>query len=170
MEKPSRPKRRNPPTHSGMHWFELPITCPVPLGRTERLRSCFCALMNARAECGGNRTATDVLRPQTGFEDWPGHQAHTLRRLPLYPDFGTPPQRWRRVRTRISPTFRVRPATSAYLSRAWVYFRWSLGGRESRRERSHPRLGTRSLSLPEPPLPLRWPRRALRRAARPPRA
>ena len=38
----------------------------------------------------GNRTATAVLRPQTGFEDRPGHQAHAflvwqslLHRLPV---------------------------------------------------------------------------------------
>src|SRR3569623_1868177 len=40
----------------------------------------------------GNRTATAVLRPQTGFEDRPGHQAHAFRagqslfyRLPVAP-------------------------------------------------------------------------------------
>src|SRR5215210_8888880 len=27
----------------------------------------------------GNRTATAALRPQTGFEDRPGHQAHAFR-------------------------------------------------------------------------------------------
>src|SRR3954466_11418482 len=39
-----------------------------------------------------NRTATAVLRPQTGFEDRPGHQAHAFRagqslfyRLPVAP-------------------------------------------------------------------------------------
>ena len=34
------------------------------------------------AELGGNRTATDALRPQTGFEDRPGHQAHAFRGCP----------------------------------------------------------------------------------------
>src|ERR671913_1699481 len=30
------------------------------------------------SEMGGNRTATAVLRTQTGFEDRPGHQAHAF--------------------------------------------------------------------------------------------
>src|SRR5215211_2255583 len=68
----------------------------------------------------GNRTATAASRPQTGFEDRPGHQAHAfLVHLRVY----YIAYLWRRVSTLTSPVRLVTPAASEYSSQAWAYLR-----------------------------------------------
>src|ERR671916_775202 len=69
----------------------------------------------------GNRTATAALRPQTGFEDRTGHQAHAFRAFEGRVYYIA--CLWRRVRTLTSPVRLVTPAASEYSSQAWAYLR-----------------------------------------------
>src|SRR5215211_3096000 len=109
------------------HFSFLVPTCHREHRRTLSFRTASQANQflahNKTAECGGIEPPRPLTRPQTGFEDRPGHQAHAFRSSPLQSVFYYTAYRCRRVRTLTSPVRLVTPTVSEYSSQAWAYLR-----------------------------------------------